>query len=85
MPYTDTEHKAKVRPCWGPKQTLGTADSGGMREFSGKRGLRRLGVLIGQADTARGVDQRMFLVVGPDDRPRVPQDMIETQQIRVLR
>ena len=86
MPYTDTEHKPKVGACSWPKRTVRSADSGGMREFSGRQGLRRLGIVISRAEPARGVAaERMFMVVGANEGPRVPQDMIETQQLRILR
>jgi hypothetical protein len=52
----------------------------------GKRGLEWLGVLIGRAQMGRSVvGERMFLVVGPQRQPRVPQDMIETRPLPLMR
>lgn len=58
----------------------------GMREFKGAGGLEWLGVLVGRSKTGRDVvSQRLFLVVGPSRKPRVPQDMVATQPLPITR
>ena len=57
-----------------------------MREQKPTRGREWLGVLIGRAQMGRAVvDDRMFLVVGPTQLPRVPRDMVETRRVPVMR
>jgi hypothetical protein len=46
--------------------------------------LEKLGVLIGRASTQRKLE-RMFVIVGAEAPPRIPQDMIETRRIPILR
>jgi hypothetical protein len=48
-----------------------------------RESLVKLGVLIGRRATQRG-HERVFMIVGATNPPRVPQDMVETQQIPVL-
>ena len=55
-----------------------------MYEGRERVGLVRLGVLIGRVSTQRGLD-RIFMIVGATLPPRVPQDMIETRSIPVVR
>jgi hypothetical protein len=59
----------------------GKADSPGMSNE--RAGLERLRVLIGHT-RSRFAGERLFMVLGTADRPRLPQDAIETQRIPIF-
>jgi len=54
-----------------------------MRDVA-RKGLERLGVLIGRTSTRRKVPS-MFTIVGETDTPHMPDSMKDTQQIPIIR